>query len=99
MKREESFVTNLAKLYIALILSRGSAHGYAIMDEFKEVTGKQLSCGQVYPLLSDMEKKGLVEWKEEASGKRKRKVYSLTEKGRQFADGLKQKIMKLLGLQ
>lgn len=99
MKREESFVTNLAKLYIALILYKGPAHGYAIMKDFEDITGKQLSCGQVYPLLSDMEKKGLVEWKEDVHGKRKRKVYSLTEKGKQFADGLKQKIMKLLGLQ
>lgn len=98
MKREESFVTNLAKLYIALILYRSPAHGYSIMKDFEDITGKVLSCGQVYPLLSDMEKKGLVEWKEEADGKRKRKVYSLTEKGRQFADGLKAKIMKLLGL-
>ena len=98
MKREESFVTNLAKLYIALILYRGPAHGYAIMKDFQDITGKVLSCGQVYPLLADMEKKGLVQWKEEADGKRKKKVYSLTEDGKKFAEALKAKIMRLLGV-
>ena len=98
MKREESFVTNLAKLYVLLILSRGPAHGYDIMKSFREATGKVLSCGQVYPLLDVMQKKGLVTYHEESDGNRKRKVYSLTQDGRAFAGDLKTKIVKLLGL-
>ncbi|MCK5334126.1 MAG: PadR family transcriptional regulator, partial [Candidatus Aenigmarchaeota archaeon] len=61
-------------------------------------TGKVLSCGQVYPLLDTMQKKGLVTHIEERDGNRKRKVYSLTHDGTAFADDLKTKIVKLLGL-
>lgn len=96
MKREESFVTNLAKLYVTLILARGPAHGYDIMKDFRKATGKVLSCGQVYPLLDSMQKKGLVACHEALDGKRVRKVYSLTEKGKAFALDLREKIAKLL---
>lgn len=98
MKREESFITNLTKLYVLLILSRGPAHGYDIMKEFKAATGKTLSPGQIYPLLSAMQRKGFVEMSTKIEGRRLRKIYSLTEKGKEFADGLKSKIVKLLGL-
>lgn len=99
MKREESFVTNLAKLYVLLILSRGPCHGYDIMKDFREATGKALSCGQVYPLLSAMQKRGIVEFREALDGKRKRKIYSLTQSGTAFAADLRGKIMRLLHIQ
>lgn len=98
MKREESFITNLTKLYVLLILSRGPAHGYDIMKDFKSATGKVLSPGQIYPLLSKMQAKGFVEMSAKIEGKRPRKVYALTHKGKEFAGNLKDKIVKLLGL-
>ena len=98
MKREESFITNLTKLYVLLILSRGPAHGYDIMKEFKTATGKVLSPGQIYPLLSAMQRKGFVEMSTKIEGKRQRKIYALTDIGKEFANNLREKIVKVLGL-
>ncbi len=98
MKREESFVTNMTNLYVLLILSRGPAHGYDIMKEFKSATGKTLSPGQIYPLFAAMQRKGFVEMSIKIEGKRQRKIYALTDKGKEFAGDLKDKIVRLLGL-
>jgi len=98
MKREESFITNLTKLYVLFILFKGPAHGYDIMKEFKAATGKVLSPGQIYPLLVAMQRKGFVEVSVKVEGKRQRKIYSLTDKGKDFANNLRAKIVRVLGL-
>ncbi|MBU4245989.1 MAG: PadR family transcriptional regulator [Nanoarchaeota archaeon] len=98
MKREESFITNLTKLYVLFILSKGPAHGYDIMKEFKAATGKVLSPGQIYPLLSAMQRKGFVEMATKVEGKRQRKIYALNDKGKEFAGNLRAKIVRVLGL-
>ena len=68
------------------------------MKEFKAATGKVLSPGQIYPLLSAMQKKGFVEMSTKIEGKRQRKIYALTEKGKEFANNLREKIVRVLGL-
>jgi len=55
-------------------------HGYKVMDRLEEILGKKPSPGQIYPLLRDMEEKGLIEISC-VEGERKKKVYSLTDKG------------------
>jgi len=86
MKKEEFPLTNPTKLYTMLMLMESDMHGYEIISEFKRIIGKKLSPGQIYPLLARMVKKGLVEFYEEFQGKRKRKVYTLTQQGREFAE-------------
>jgi len=85
MKKEEFPLTNPTKLYTMLMLMESDMHGYEIISEFKRIS-KKLSPGQIYPLLARMVKKGLVEFYEEFQGKRKRKVYTLTQQGREFAE-------------
>jgi len=83
MKTEEDLITNPTKLFTLILLYERDMHGYEIMEEFMRRLDKKLSPGQIYPLLSRMLKKGLVEFYEEFQGKRKRKVYRLTEKGKE----------------
>ena len=87
MKKEEFPLTNPTKLYTLLMLLESDMHGYEIIAEFMRRLGKKLSPGQIYPLLARMVKKGLVEFYEEYQGKRRRKVYTLTKKGREFCEG------------
>lgn len=52
--------------------------GYSLMQRIAEDTGKKPSAGSIYPLLADLLKKKLI--KQEADGRKK--VYSLTQKGK-----------------
>jgi len=95
MKREESLLTNPTKLYVMLILQESDRHGYEIISEFKRRLGKRLSPGQIYPLLKSMVKKGLVNFYEESQGKRRRRVYRLTQEGREVCEGAVEKLKEL----
>lgn len=96
MKKEESCLTNLTKLYVLLLLQNSPRHGYELMSNFKKTTGKTLSPGQTYPLLNTMQKKGLLTVTEQYEGKRKRKIYSLTQKGENLTKELQATLENLL---
>lgn len=84
MAEEGPRIKNVVDLWIVLSLWKGEAHGYRIMKEIEEATGRRPSTSQVYPLLNAMEERGLVESRE--SGGRGKKVYSLTEEGEEFVE-------------
>ena len=77
------------ELLIMGSLVSGRKHGYeiAILLEEKSEGQFRFNHGTLYPILHNLEKKGLIkgEWKQEVS-RRKRKYYSLTSRGRRFAD-------------
>ena len=82
MKTEESYMTNLTKLYILVLLHESPRHGYELMEELGKRTGKKPSAGQIYPLLKKLQKKNYLRLGVKKSGKKTRKVYSLTLKGK-----------------
>ncbi|MCK5698627.1 MAG: PadR family transcriptional regulator [Candidatus Aenigmarchaeota archaeon] len=96
MKTEESFLTNLTKLYVLVALHKSPKHGYELMSDFLKITGKNLSAGQVYPLLNSMRKNGLVDVSSAYEGQRERKVYSLTDEGRVFRETVLGQLRDLL---
>ncbi len=62
------------------ILSKEELHGYGIAEKIEEMYGvKKPSSGLIYPLLSDLKKRGFVEIAK--MGKREKKTYRITEKG------------------
>jgi PadR family transcriptional regulator PadR len=90
LKTEETSLTNLLKgntaVFILSILKEGPSHGYAIYCEIAQRSNNVLRFkqGTVYPLLHVLEADELIasEWQETAPGnKRRRRVYSITEKG------------------
>jgi DNA-binding PadR family transcriptional regulator len=95
MKTEEPIITNPTKMYVLLMLYERDMHGYDLITEFQRRLKKTLSPGQIYPLLKDMMNKGLVEFYEEYQGKRKRKVYRLTRKGRDACEEVVEKLKEL----
>lgn len=68
------------------ILSSGDATGYEIRKTAQEGHFShfiEASYGSIYPSLAKMEQEGLVTWREEtSSGKPSRKIYSITQAGR-----------------
>lgn len=70
-------------LLILHVLSTGSKHGYRIATEIKEGSAGVLDVaeGTLYPVLHDLERRGLIRASEETVNGRRRRCYSLTEVG------------------
>ena len=77
-------VSDFSRFYILTILYEGPHHGYSIITKFKKRIGKDVSPSMVYPFLSQLEKKGLVKHLLKPVGEKKKKVFELTEKGREL---------------
>ncbi|MFO7876241.1 MAG: helix-turn-helix transcriptional regulator [Desulfovermiculus sp.] len=75
----------LSRFFILQVLSSGPEHGYVIAKRISELTQGCCSPSQaaIYPVLKDFMHGGYVTCHEETVSGRKRKVYSLTLKGRQ----------------
>jgi len=98
MKTEEPILTNPTKLYVLLMLHESDMHGYQLIEEFKRRLGKKLSPGQIYPLLKLMMEKNLIDVYEEFQGKRKRKIYTLTKKGKDFCEEKVEKLKEMFDI-
>jgi PadR family transcriptional regulator PadR len=78
----ETVLDDLAKLYILLVLHEGPSHGYGIIRKYHNRTGRSLSAGTLYPFLQKLEQQDLVTSEDKPVGKRPRREYCLTRKGR-----------------
>ncbi len=67
------------------LLSEGPLHGYAIRSRFESRLGElwELNYGQVYGILSGLDSEGLVTATDESVGRRLRRTYAISSKGRQ----------------
>lgn len=83
------FINGITHNLILWIISKQSIHGYGIMkklDEFFNFEDSEcemnINSSKIYPILSTMEKKGLIigEWKINENNKRV-KYYSITDDG------------------
>src|SRR5882724_8545396 len=81
---------HLDMIVLAALSAAGSAHGYAIIEEIKLLSGGafDLPEGTIYPALHRLQQAGLLtsRWVTAESGRRRR-VYALTRRGdRAFAE-------------
>jgi DNA-binding PadR family transcriptional regulator len=91
-------VSDFSRFYVLTILYEGPHHGYSIMSKFKKRIGKDISPSLVYPFLSQLEKKGLVKHSLKPVGKKKKKVFELTEKGRELCSMLFKRFSALVSV-
>lgn len=73
---------NLLDVVILTFLEEGPLHGYKINVRFRKSFGHGLSASTIYPLLYTLEEKGYIEGEWTGNSRRKRRVYSITQKGR-----------------
>lgn len=107
MRIESELLRGAGPLAVLKTLERGPRYGYELVEALSRQTGGVLSLGQstLYPLLYNLEAKGLIEadWREADTG-RERKYYFLTKTGRKrLAEGTRQwlslnRAMQSLGL-
>jgi PadR family transcriptional regulator, regulatory protein PadR len=85
MRIERDLMRGAGPVAVLKLLERGEMYGYELVEALARRTGGVLDMGQstLYPLLYNLEAKGLVEatWRDADSG-RERKYYRLTAKGR-----------------
>jgi PadR family transcriptional regulator PadR len=74
-------------------LARGAKHGYQLALDLEERGGERfaLKHGTLYPILHDLERRGLIEgtWSDEGP-RGKRKSYRLTRLGHSYGSGLRE---------
>jgi PadR family transcriptional regulator PadR len=81
----------LSKFFVLRVLHDGPSHGYDIARAVERVTGGCCSPteGGLYPVLREFEQGGYVTAESDVVSGRERKVYTLTDKGREaFRVGL-----------
>ena len=81
---DDQFIRGAGMLAVLKVLEQGELYGYAIVEALGRTKGTALHLGQstVYPMLYNLEAKGLVKSRWDESGARPRKYYSLTKAGK-----------------
>jgi DNA-binding PadR family transcriptional regulator len=94
----DELISDFSRFYILTILYEGPAHGYRILSRFKQRVKKEVSPSLVYPFLQQLESKGLVKHTVKAVGEKERKVFELTEEGRELCTGLFKRFAELVSI-
>jgi PadR family transcriptional regulator PadR len=71
----------LLDLIVLQLLEREPMHGYQLMSKIRRDFGVCFGASTVYPLLTDLERKGYVESNWSTNNDRPRKIYNLTVEG------------------
>ena len=88
VKPLDTVLDDLAKFYILLVLHEGPSHGYGIITKYRQRAGRTLSAGTLYPFLQQLEEQETVTCEDKPVGKRPRREYCLTRKGRRAVSQL-----------
>ncbi len=83
MKIERELMRGAGPMAVLQLLSAGEKYGYELVEALSQQTDGVLAMGQstLYPLLYNLEAKGLVKSRIDDSGARPRRYYRLTRKG------------------
>ena len=81
-------VNNLLKLHILIFLYKKPMYGYLLIKGLMQKFNRKISASQIYPFLKTLKNNNII--KISSTGKRDKKEYTLTKKGRLF-------VKKLLG--
>jgi PadR family transcriptional regulator PadR len=93
MKIETELMRGAGPTAVLKLLAGGEKYGYELVEALSSQTGGVLEMGQstLYPLLYNLESKGLIKARLDETGPRPRRYYRLTSKGeRRLATDVKQ---------
>lgn len=106
MRIEKELMRGAGPLAVLQLLSTGEKYGYELVERLSQATDGILDMGQstLYPMLYNLEAKGLIASRLDESGNRPRRYYRLTDRGQaRRSDDIKQwqallRAMTALGL-
>ena len=91
-------LSDFSRFYIITILYEGPQHGYSIMSQFKKRIKKEISPSLVYPFLEQLEDKGFVNHTLQPVGDKVKKVFTLTDEGRELCSCLFKRFASLVSI-
>jgi DNA-binding PadR family transcriptional regulator len=94
----DEFLHDFSRFYILTILYESPSHGYRIISKFRKSLGKEISPSLVYPFLQQLEEKGYVKHSVKLIGAKERKVFELTEEGKEFCRRLFKRFATLVSI-
>jgi DNA-binding PadR family transcriptional regulator len=94
----DELISDFSRFYILTILYEGPAHGYSIISRFKKRVKKEVSPSLVYPFLQQLEEKGLVKHTIQPVGEKERKIFELTQGGRDLCTILFKRFAELVAI-
>ena len=80
------FVKSFLDILILQLIKTGPTWGYDIIKKTETQYNVKLRHGALYPMLNELEKKGLATSRRELQKGRTRKIYGITETGAQLLD-------------
>jgi len=98
MRFERELLKGVAPVVVLEVLSRGAMYGYELSEAIERRSEKVLTLGRgtLYPLLYNLEAKGLVQaYSQEQPNGRKRRYYELTGKGKEYLAAQKEQLRQL----
>ena len=96
LSTDRDLYAGLIRLHVLHHASERPVYGAWIIEELRH-HGYALSPGTLYPLLHGLEKKGYLRSRAVKTGRRTRRVYAITPKGRIVFAGAKEKVRELFG--
>ena len=94
-KAEIKIVRGLLDLVVLGLLKEKSIHGYGIITSIRRNFGVYFGPSTVYPMLSELEKKGNIKSEWDLTNDRPRKVYSLTAEGHSLLNGTEESLYQI----
>jgi DNA-binding PadR family transcriptional regulator len=89
-------LSGLIRLHILHHAAEGGVYGQWMIDELGR-HGYRISAGTLYPMLHGLERKGFLKSSIARSGRRRRRVYRATAKGRQALRFSRARVRELFG--
>lgn len=90
------FFSSFIKIHVLHHCLKEEIYGAWMIEELEE-HGYKISPGSLYPMLRNMETKGLISSRQEQDGKVMRKYYRITPKGKKELAEAKIKLKELIG--
>jgi len=90
--------SDMVRSSVIMLLYEKPLHGCGIIRNIKTRLGKNISPSLVYPFLHQLEEKGLVTSSLKPVGRKPKKVYELTDEGRQLATTLFKRLASLVSI-
>jgi len=94
-KAEIKLVRGLLDLVVLGLLKENPIHGYGIIISIRKNFGVYFGPSTVYPMLTELEKKGNIKSEWDLTHDRPRKVYSLTAEGHSLLNGTEESLYQI----
>ena len=94
----DELASDIIRSSVLIMLYEKPMHGYAIMSSIKSRLGKSVSPSLIYTFLHQLEERGLVSSTLKPVGRKPKKVYELTDEGKELATLLFKRLASLVSI-